>query len=108
MWVTCEIWLTQVTGPWTALGLSTAAFVAVGLITTVMAGAPRTQVKTLATAVSATFHNPDAEATRDVLGRLALSLIDADERLERGQISAAEHELTWWRAYDEIESPRAA
>jgi hypothetical protein len=108
VWVACEVWLTQVTGPWTALGVSTGALIAIGLITTAAAGTPRTQVKTLAVTVSATYHNPDADTTRDRLGRLALTLIDADERLERGLMSAADHELTWWRVYDEMGSDRAA
>jgi hypothetical protein len=108
VWVGCEAWLTQVTGHWTAFCLSTGAAVTVGVITVAIAGRPRTQVKTLSTAVCATFHNPDAEATRDRLGKMASTLIDADERLERGQISPADHELTWWRVYDGIESNRAA
>jgi len=108
VWVICEIWLTHVTGPLTALGLSTAALLAVGVITTTIAGTPRTLVKTLCTSTSATFHNPEAEEMRDRLGRLALTLIDADEQLERGQISAADHELTWWRVYDEMGRRRDA
>ena len=58
--------------------------------------------------MSPTYRNPDAEATREKLAGLALTLIDADERLERGQISATDHELTWWHVYDEIGSSRAA
>ena len=64
IWVACEVWFTEVTGPWTA--------------------------------------------RRDQLGKLALALMDADERLERGQISAADHEMTWWQVYDEIESRPSA
>jgi hypothetical protein len=105
LWVVCEAWLTQVTGPWTALAISTGTAVAFCVIVTTVAGSPRTQVKSLAAAVSSTYHNADAEATRDAVSRLALRLIDADERLERGQISAADHELIWWRVYDEIGAP---
>ncbi len=53
VWVVREIWLSQVTGPWTASA-------------------------------------------------------DADERLGRGQMSAADHELTWWRVYNEMGSKQAA
>jgi hypothetical protein len=108
VWVVCEAWLTQVTGHWTAFCLSTSAFVVIGVVTIAVAGTPRTQVKTLSAAVCATLHNPGAEATRDRLGKMASILIDADERLERGQISPTDHELMWWRVYDEIESNRAA
>jgi hypothetical protein len=102
VWLVCAVWLSQVMGPWTALGISTGVLVAIGVMTTARAGAPRTQVKTLSAVVSATFHNLDAEARRDKLSKLALTLIDADERLERGQISAADHELAWWHVYDEM------
>jgi len=108
VWLACEVLLTQVTGPWTALAVSTSALVAIGVITTSIAGTPRTLVKCLSVAVSPTYRNPDAEATRERLAGLALTLIDADERLERGQISATDHELTWWQVYDEIGSRRAA
>jgi hypothetical protein len=108
VWVACEVWLTQVTGPWTALALSTFALVAFGLATTATAGAPRRQVKTMAATVSAGYHDPRSAARREQLGRLALTLMDADERLERGQISSTDHEMAWWQVYDEIGSSRAA
>jgi hypothetical protein len=108
VWLACEVLLTQVTGPWTALAVSTSALVAIGVITTSLAGTPRTMVKSLSVAVSTTIHNPDAEATREKLSGLALTLIDADEALERGQISATDHEMAWWHVYDEIGCRRAA
>jgi hypothetical protein len=108
VWVACEIWFTDVTGPWTALVLSTAALVAFGLAAMATAGAARSQVKTMAATVSALYPDPRSAARRDKLGKLALTLTDADERLERGQISPVDHELTWWQVYDEIESRRGA
>jgi hypothetical protein len=62
----------------------------------------------MAVTVSMGYHEPRSAALRDQLETLALTLIDADERLERGQISAADHELTWWRVYDEMGSKPAA
>ena len=108
VWFACEVWLTQVTVPWTALALSTATYIGLGVVTTAMAGPQRMQVKTMAATVSAGYHNPQAAATRDQLGRLAVTLMNADDRLERGQISALDHELTWWQVYDEISSKRSA
>ncbi len=108
VWVACEVWFTEVTGPWTALLLSTAALVGFGLAATATAGPSRGQVKTMAATVSAGYHDPRSAARRDQLGKLALALMDADERLERGQISAVDHELTWWQVYDEIESRPSA
>ena len=62
----------------------------------------------MAATVSAGYPDAHAAARRDQLGRLALTLMNADERLARGQISAADHELTWWRVYDEIGSKPTA
>ena len=108
VWVVCEIWLSQMTGPWTAFALSTTAFAGLGLAVVAMAGAQRTQVKTIAATVSKGYPDPGSAARRDQLGRLALTLMDADERLGRGQMSAADHELTWWRVYNEMGSKQAA
>jgi len=108
VWVACEVWLTHVTAPWVALAVSSAAFIAVGFVATTMAGAQRAQVKTMAVTVSAGYPDTHAAGRRDQLERLALKLMDADERLRRGQISAADHELTWWRVYDEIGSKPSA
>jgi hypothetical protein len=32
--------------------------------------------------------------------------MDADERHTRGQLSPAEHEMTWWRVYDQMDAGR--
>ena len=108
VWVACEVFLTQVTGPWTALALSSCAYIGLGLVTVAMAGALRSRVKTMAATVSAGYHDARSAARRDQLAKLALTLMDADERFVRGQISAADHEMTWWRVYDEIGSNRSA
>ncbi len=108
VWVVCEAWLTGVTGPWAALALSAAAFAGVGVIATAFAGALRMQVRTMAVTVTVGYYCPEAAARRDRLEALATTLIEADERLARGQISAADHELTWWRVYNAIGTRTAA
>ena len=102
VWLICEIWLRSLTGPLPALALSTGAYVATGVVATAMAAEQRSRVRTMTATVSATFRVPAAEAARDTLARLALTLTDADDQLERGRISVAEHELTWWRVYDQM------
>lgn len=102
VWLVCEIWLRYLTGPLAALALSTGAYVAAGLVATALAGAQRRRVRTMAASVSTILRDPEAEAARDKLGRLALTLTDADDRLEQGQISVADHELSWWRVYDQM------
>jgi uncharacterized protein DUF6611 len=108
VWVICEIWLNQVTGPWTALALSTAAYVGLGLVTVAMAGPARTRVRTMAAMVMVGHYDPVARVARDKLEAHAAVLMEADARLEQGQISAAEHELTWWHVYGQLESDHPA
>jgi hypothetical protein len=108
VWVSCEATLTQVTGPWTALMISTAAYLAVGLTAVTMAGDPRRQVRSMGAVVMAGYHDPVLAATRDKLKDLAAAMIDADERLESGRISATHHEMIWWRVYNELDPARLA
>ncbi|HEX2285737.1 MAG TPA: DUF6611 family protein, partial [Mycobacterium sp.] len=106
VWIVCEIWLSHITGPWTAVVISTAAYLGSGLVVLAMAGPQRARVRTMAAMVMAGYHDPMSVAARNKLEHLAAILIDADERLARGQISAADHELMWWRVYDQMESGR--
>jgi hypothetical protein len=103
VWVIAEIWLSQVTGPWTALTISTAAFLGLGVITMAMAGDARTRVRTMAAMVMVGQPDPAAAATRDRLEALSEFLMEADARFVRRQISPAEHEMTWWLVYDQME-----
>jgi len=107
VWVACEIFLSNLTPPWTAFAVSTAACLGSGLVAFAMAGAPRTRVRTMAAMVMAGHHEPISDAARDRLERLAATLMEADERLKSGQISAIQHEMVWWQVYDEM-SPSSA
>jgi hypothetical protein len=106
VWVVGEIWLSHVTGPWTALAISTAAYLGSGLVSVAMAGPVRGMVRTMAAMVMVGHHDPASVAARDKLETLAAVLMEADERLIRGQFSPAEYEMTWWRVYDQMESDR--
>jgi hypothetical protein len=88
VWVFCEISLNQVTGPWTALVTSTAIYLGLGLVATAKAGDPRRQVRMIGTMVIAGHHDPVAAALHHKLENLAGALLEADEQLARGKISA--------------------
>lgn len=107
VWVICEILLSNLTGPWTALALSTAAYVGPGLVAVARAGAPRTRVRTIGATVMAGHRDPVSGAARDRLEGLAAVLIEADDRLAARRISAIQHEMVWWQVYDQM-SRRAA
>ena len=102
VWVFCEISLTTTTGPWTALVISTAIYLGLGLVATTIAGEPHRQVRTMGAMVMAGHHDPVASALHHKLENLAGALIEADEQLARGEISATTHEMTWWRVYDQM------
>src|ERR1044072_5235143 len=97
MWVVSEIFLNQITGPWTTLAISTALVVGLGTVATIRAGDPRRMVKTVFVAVLAGHRDPVTMAERDRLENLAGVLMEADELLARGELSESAHELVWWR-----------
>jgi hypothetical protein len=107
-WFVCEIMLSQTIAPGTAFALSTSVYLGSGMVAVWMAGAPRTRVRTMAAMVMAGHHDPASGAVRDRLEDLAVMLMNADERLAAGQISPAEHEMVWWRIYDQLDSGRSA
>lgn len=107
VWVTCEIFLTNMTAPWTAFAISTAACLGLGLWAFANAGPPRARVRTIAAMVMAGHHDPVSGAARGRLEELAATLLAADERLAAGEISAIQHEMVWWQVYDQM-SPSSA
>lgn len=102
VWVACEIFLNNMTTPWIALAMSTAACLGSGLVAFAMAGAPRARVRMMGAMVMAGHHDPISVAARDRLIKLADTLMDADDRLTSGHISALQHEMVWWQVYDQM------
>jgi hypothetical protein len=108
VWVLCEVSLSHMTGPWTALAVSTASYLGLGLAAMMMAGDARRQVRTIGVMVMPGHHDPVSSALHDKLDHLAAALVEADELLARGEISATTHEMTWWRVYNEMDPSSAA
>jgi hypothetical protein len=102
VWILCEVWLSHLTGPMTALVTSTAVYLALGLVATTKAGDARRQVRTMGVMVMAGHHDPVSSALLHKLDTLAGALLEADELLTRGDISPTAHEMTWWRVYDQM------
>jgi hypothetical protein len=108
VWVICEIWMSQMMGPWTALAISTAIYVGLGVFATMRAGDAHRQVRATGAVVMAGYHDPASRAARDQIVGLAGVLMEADELLARGAISATTHEMIWWRVYDRMAPVAAA
>ena len=90
------------TGPWTALVISTAIYLGLGLVATAMAGDHAQTGQDDRREVMAGHHDPVSAALRHKVENLAGALMEADELLARGEISATTHEMTWWRVYDQM------
>jgi hypothetical protein len=108
VWVVCEVWLNQMTGPWTAVIISTAVYLGLGVFAMTRAGDQRRQVRTIGAMVMAGQHDPVATAFQHRLETFAGALLEADELLASGDITPTTHELTWWRVYNQMGRPSVA
>ena len=102
LWLGCEIVLAHRIGPWTALAVSTAAVLVAGVIARIRAGRQYSRVRSMTVAVLAGYRDDDAAAARVRLVTLAAEVLEADQRLERGDITPAAHEAVWWSVYDRL------
>jgi hypothetical protein len=108
LWIVLEIVLGQVLSPWPALAIASMAYILSGAIALILAGDVRTQVRSMGVMVMAGRSDAATIDARNKLEAAAAMLLQADERLAQGQISPTEHELTWWRAYDQMGPGRSA
>jgi hypothetical protein len=108
VWVVCEIFAGQLTGPWTALAISTSLVVGAGLLATVMAGDSRAAVRTMYASVMVGYPDSVSTGAAEQLKGLAACLLEADDCLSDGRLSPTEHEMIWWHVYDKIAPARTA
>ncbi|OBK64447.1 DUF6611 family protein [Mycolicibacterium fortuitum] len=102
VWLLCQLWLGGQMAPWPALGVSTAAYVATGAAALGLSGSAFHRVRTLCATTMAGCDDPASHAARDRLAVLAATLLQADERRDRGDLSAVDHELVWWQVYNRM------
>jgi uncharacterized protein DUF6611 len=102
LWVVSEILLSGVVGPWTALVVGVTACVVSGVVTSVLAGAARTHVRTIGAMVLAGYRDPESMAARGKIQRLASVLSEADDRRRAGALSPIDYEQLWWQVYDQM------
>ncbi|AKS32733.1 DUF6611 family protein [Mycolicibacterium goodii] len=108
LWFICPIWLTTSMPTWAAVATSTAITLGAGAVAAALAGEARTQVRTLLATTIVGHDDETAIAARDRLSDLASTLLDADDRLDRGELEPVEYEAIWWRVYrrmDDAASP---
>lgn len=107
LWIGSQILLSQLLGPRAALVISSALFLGSGAVVWALAGTARTQVRTVVAMTMAGFHDPISDALHNKLEQLAVTLLEADDNLQRGLISPAEHEMIWWRVYNQVDAQSA-
>ena len=108
LWLLCQIWLSDTLGGWPAFGICAAGFLGSGVAVVMLAGDARRRVHTMVAITMAGYDDPDSCAFRDTLLGLAATLLEADERLARGELSPVDHELIWWRTYDRMQPDATA
>ncbi|MGV9798957.1 DUF6611 family protein [Mycobacterium sp. NPDC003449] len=102
-WLLCQIWLNGTMPHWAALGCATAVLLGTGAVTLALAGEARTRVRSLTVTTMVGYDDAAVQAAVDRLATLSAVLIDADDRLARGQITVVDHELIWWRVYERLQ-----
>lgn len=102
LWIAMEVWLNDFSQPWQAFAVASGTTLAAGGVVAALAGGVRCQVRTMSAMAMAGFEDPTTTESLTRLQTLAATILDADELLERGAISAVEHELVWWRVYDQM------
>jgi hypothetical protein len=107
LWIVAQIVLSQFLDPWTALALASIVYIVSGAVALACAADLRSQVRTLGVTFMAGYSDRIAVDARNKLEAVAASLLEADERLRQGQISAADHELAWWQAYNQLTPGRS-
>jgi hypothetical protein len=105
-WIVTVLTISQLTGPWTALAISTSAVIGAGVVAMVTAGDPRRRVRTMHASLMTGLDDPVSATTVKRLRIFAGCLVDADEALRASRISPTEHEMLWWRVYDGIAADR--
>jgi hypothetical protein len=107
-WIVTVLALSQVSEPWTALAISTTTVLGAGAVAVVLAGEPRRRIRTMHACSMAGFDDPVTVAAVKKIRIFAGRLLDADDALNGARLSPAEHEMLWWRVYDEVGAYQAA
>jgi len=102
VWIIAQVYLSNALSPWPALAISITFVLLLGFIAKALAGPLRGQVRTMTAAVMVGRPDLSSTAERDVIQRLGVRLIRADESVADGALTATEHESVWWSVYDEM------
>lgn len=105
-WALSVLSVQPLTGSWPAIAIATAIYLGAGAVTRYLAGPTRKQVRTLSTEVLRGHHDPRSRAVASEISSLTHLMADADDRLARGEMTTVDHELTWWRVYQQLAPKR--
>lgn len=103
VWLLCQLWLGGQMSPWPAFGASTAVFLATGAVALGLSGNAFHRVRTMCATTMAGCDDPGSQTVRERLVVLAATLLEADERHDRGELTAVDHELLWWQVYNRMD-----
>jgi hypothetical protein len=92
-----------VASPLTVLAVAVATYASIGALLVLLAGPARVQVRSMSVILMPGTADSQQQRRYAEWQTLVDMLIHADRMLATGAISAAEHQDTWWEAYDRLE-----
>ena len=102
LWLISEICLTSPLGPSAAFGISTMAYLGLEAVLVGTVGALNLQVRRLSVALVAGYTDRSSAAVYAKIKALVDTLTQADAMCAQGQMTAVDHEATWWQVYDRL------
>ena len=102
LWLICEVVFNRMVSPGPALAWSTTVYLLSGALMFALSSQLRGQVRSLQVVLIDGSNDSCSAGLHAQWEELASLLIDADERLDRGQASPVQHEAVWWQAYDRL------
>jgi hypothetical protein len=92
-----------VSSPNAVLAVAVSAYVSVGVLLFLLAGPARMRVRFMSVILMPGTADAHEQRRYTEWQSLVHMLIRSDQMLTTGAISPAEHEATWWEAYDSLE-----
>lgn len=102
LWVVTQIFVSPALGARPALAVSTCLVIGLVAVARVRANETRTRVRAIGAVTMAGHTDPAMKAARDNLVSKAMTLTQADERVDEERMSPLDHEALWWHVYEQL------
>ena len=103
LWLSAAAALSGLTEPGTAAAIATVATVSAGAIALTRAQRHRQRVRSMEVILPSQNSDISVLVRARLIESIGTTMTDADKRLRDRQLSPSDHEVIWWRAYDQLE-----